>query len=123
MEELLKNHGLKVTTHRLEILNVLNELLLNATVKNIIDKTDMDVSTVYRTLKTLEDNNIIDKTIVNDEVVYTIKEEHRHYIKCIKCNKVTEIDECPFDVSNNIEGYKIVSHSLMIDGICDNCQK
>ena len=123
MEELLKNHGLKVTTHRLEILNVLNELLLNATVKNIIDKTNMDVSTVYRTLKTLEDNNIIDKTIVNDEVVYTIKEEHRHYIKCIKCNKVTEIDECPFDVSNNIEGYKIVSHSLMIDGICDNCQK
>ncbi|MCR5223729.1 MAG: transcriptional repressor [Bacilli bacterium] len=123
MEELLRNHGLKVTTHRLEILNVLNELLLNATVKNIIDKTNMDVSTVYRTLKTLEDNNIIDKTIVNDEVVYTIKEEHRHYIKCIKCNKVTEIDECPFDVSNNIEGYKIVSHSLMIDGICDNCQK
>ena len=123
MEELLKNHGLKVTTHRLEILNILNELLLNATVKNIIDKTNMDVSTVYRTLKTLEDNNIIDKTIVNDEVVYTIKEEHRHYIKCIKCNKVTEIDECPFDVSNNIEGYKIVSHSLMIDGICDNCQK
>ena len=123
MEELLKNHGLKVTTHRLEILNVLNELLLNATVKNIIDKTNMDVSTVYRTIKTLEDNNIIDKTIVNDEVVYTIKEEHRHYIKCIKCNKVTEIDECPFDVSNNIEGYKIVSHSLMIDGICDNCQK
>jgi len=123
MEALLKNHGLKVTTHRLEILNILNELLLNATVKNIIDKTNMDVSTVYRTLKTLEDNNIIDKTIVNDEVVYTIKEEHRHYIKCIKCNKVTEIDECPFDVSNNIEGYKIVSHSLMIDGICDNCQK
>ena len=123
MEELLKNHGLKVTTHRLEILNVLNELLLNATVKNIIGKTDMDVSTVYRTLKTLEDNNIIDKTIINDAVVYTIKEEHRHYIKCIKCNKVTEIDECPFDVSNNIEGYKIVSHSLMIDGICDNCQK
>jgi Fe2+ or Zn2+ uptake regulation protein len=49
--------------------------------------------------------------------------EYDEQKKCIKCNKVTEIDECPFDVSNNIEGYKIVSHSLMIDGICDNCQK
>jgi Fur family ferric uptake transcriptional regulator len=123
MEELLKKHGLKVTTHRIEILNIINELNLKSTIKNIIDKTNMDVSTVYRTLNTLEENNIIDKSIINDEVVYTIKEEHKHYIKCVKCNKVTEIEDCPFDIEDDIEGYKIISHSLMIDGICNKCQK
>ena len=123
MEELLKNHNLKVTSNRVEILNIINELNLKSTIKNIINKTNMDTSTVYRTLNTLEENNILDKNIINDEIVYTIKEEHKHYIKCIKCNKVTEIDTCPFDVSSELNGFKVISHSLMIDGICNNCQK
>ena len=123
MEELLKEHNLKVTNHRLEILEIVNKLNIKSTIKNIINNTDMDMSTVYRTLNTLEENNILEKNIINDEVVYTIKEEHKHYIKCIKCNKVTEIDECPFDLKDNIDGYKILSHSLMIDGICNKCQK
>ena len=123
MEELLRDHNLKVTNHRLEILEIVNKLNIKSTIKNIISNTDMDMSTVYRTLNTLEENNILEKSIINDEVVYTIKEEHKHYIKCIKCNKVTEIDTCPFDMKDNIDGYKVISHSLMIDGICNKCQK
>jgi len=123
MIEILKNNNLKITKHRLEILELINKLNIKSTIKNIIDNTNMDTSTIYRTLKTLEENNIIEKNIINDEIVYMIKEEHKHYIKCIKCNTVTEIDECPFDINDSINGYKVISHSLMIDGICKNCQK
>ena len=122
MEELLKNHDLKVTKNRVDILNIINKLSVNSTIKNIISKTNMDVSTVYRTLNTLEENNIIEKSIINDEVVYMIKEEHKHYFKCIKCNKITEIEHCPIDLSDSLEGYKVLSHSLMVDGICNKCK-
>ena len=122
MEELLKNHDLKVTKNRVDILNIINKLNVNSTIKNIISKTNMDVSTVYRTLNTLEENNIIEKSIINDEIVYMIKEEHKHYFKCIKCNKITEIEHCPIDLSDSLEGYKVLSHSLMINGICNKCK-
>ena len=123
MEELLRNNNLKVTKQRVDILNTINELKLESTIKNIINKLDMDQSTVYRTLKTLEENNIVEKNIINDEVIYMIKEKHQHYFKCVKCHKITEIDHCPMDLSNELEGYKILSHQLILDGICNNCQK
>ena len=123
MNELLKEHNLKVTNQRVDVLNAINELKLDASIKNIIDKVKMDQSTVYRIIKTLESNNIIEKNILNEEVVYLIKEEHKHYFKCVKCNHITEIEHCPIDLSKDLNGYKVLSHSLMIDGICVDCQK
>ena len=123
MDELLKNHNIKVTKQRIDVLNTINELKTNSSIKNIIDRLDVDQSTVYRTLKTLESNNIIDKNVINDEVIYLIKEEHQHYFKCVKCNQITEIEHCPMDLSSELDGFKILSHSLIVDGICNKCQK
>ena len=49
MKELLKQHNLKITNNRLEILDIIKELDLDATIKNILIKTKIDKSTVYRT--------------------------------------------------------------------------
>lgn len=123
MNELLIKHGLKVTNQRVEILNIINELKTDSTVKNIINKVSFDQSTVYRTLKTLEENNIIDKTIIDDEIIYTIREEHKHYFKCIRCNEIKELHTCPIEISDELDGCKIINHSLILDGICNNCNK
>lgn len=123
MDELLKKYNLKITQQRLDILRVINKLKTDSTIKNIINKTKMDQSTVYRTLKTFEDNNLIDKSIINEEVVYMIKEEHKHYFKCLKCNQVIEIKDCPIDIHGELDGCKIISHSLILDGICNDCNK
>lgn len=123
MNELLNKNGLKVTKQRLLVLDTINKLKLNSTVKNIISKLDIDQSTVYRTLKTLEENNIIEKSVINDEIVYMIKEEHKHYFKCIKCNHIIELDHCPIDLSDELDGCKIINHSLILDGICNKCNK
>ena len=122
MYELLKEHNLKVTNNRIEILNIINDLKVDASIKNIIQNTNMDVSTVYRILNTLEKNNIIDKIVNEDDIVYLIKEEHKHYFKCVKCHQMIEIDTCPFE-HYKMNGFKILSHSLILDGICDKCQK
>lgn len=122
-ESLLKNHNLKITNSRLLILSLINSLDINATKKNIILKSNIDKSTVYRILEILLKENIIEKNLnYNNEVYYSVIEEHTHYIKCIKCHKKEKLDICPI---SNLEknGYKIISHKIEIDGICANCSK
>lgn len=123
IEELLKNKNLKQTKQRIEILKLIEKLDINATKKNILENTNIDKSTVYRTLETLIENNIIEKSINHkNELYYEIKQEHKHYIKCIKCHKKEEIHICPVKTVEK-KGFKIVSHKIEIDGICNTCQK
>ena len=97
--------------------------LANEIASIINNLNDVDISTIYRTIKTLEDRNIIEEISgINDDVIYVISDSNKHYIKCIKCNSIKEIDICPIELDDYIDGYKIISHSLVIDGICKRCQ-
>lgn len=123
MEELLRKNNLKVTKQRLEVLNLINELDDSATIKNISNKIKIDNSTMYRIIELLLEKNVIEKNLnYNDEIYFRIKENHIHYIKCIKCHKKEEIEICPIE---NIEekGFKILNHKIEIDGICNECNK
>lgn len=121
IEKILKKHNLKVTKQRKEILEIINELDLEATNKNIKEKISIDKSTMYRIIELFINQNIIEKNInYNDEMYYTIKEEHKHYVKCIKCHKKEEIDICPITEAEN-KGYQIINHKIEIDGICNDC--
>lgn len=121
MKELLKEHNLKVTNNRLEILDIIEKLDLDATIKNILNKTNIDKSTVYRIVEILLNNNILETSINHkNELYYQIKHEHKHYIRCIKCHDKQEIDICPVEEIEKA-GYKIISHKIEIDGICNKC--
>ena len=120
IEKKLKENNLKKTKQRIEILNIINNLDLEATMKKILEKTKIDKSTVYRTIETLLKSNIIEASINHkNELYYQIK-EHKHYIKCIKCHEKKEINICPISELEQ-KGFKIVSHKIEIDGICNKC--
>ena len=88
--------------------------------KNILTKTKIDKSTVYRIVEILLNNNILETSINHkNELYYQIK-EHKHYIKCIKCHDKQEIDICPVETIEK-NGFKIISHKIEIDGICNKC--
>lgn len=121
IDELFKKNKLKVTKQRKEIVNIINDLDSAATINNILKKANMDKSTVYRIIDILIKNNILIKQInYNNDDYYILKEKHRHYIKCVKCNKVRELDKCPFD-NESIDGFKIINHNVEIEGICKDC--
>ena len=121
INEIFKENNLKVTKQRIDIVNIIEKLGDGATVKNIIKNTNMNKSTVYRILDKLCLNNIIIKDInINNEDYYSLKSNHKHYIKCVKCNKIKDLDNCPVE-DINIKDFKVIKHTLKIDGICDEC--
>ncbi len=123
MEELLKKNNLKVTKQRLEILNLINELDDNATIKNISNKIKIDNSTMYRIINLLLEKNIIEKNLnYNDEIYLKIKEKHSHYIKCIKCHKKVKMEICPIEEIEE-KNFTILNHKIEIEGICNDCNR
>lgn len=130
MNEILKNNNLKSTRQRLLILNVIKQLDIDATLKNIVEQTkkDLDKSTVYRIIDLFIEKGIIIKFVnYNEEVYYSLKESHNHYFVCVKCHKKELIKSCPIKeiecLYEDEKGYKILNHTVLINGICKNCQK
>lgn len=122
IDEIFKKNKLKVTKQRREIIDIINNLDYDATINNIVKKANMDKSTVYRIIDILIKNNILIKQInYNNDDYYILKEKHRHYVKCVKCNKITKLDKCPLD-SDDINGFKIINHNVEIEGICKECR-
>ena len=128
MNEFYKNNKLKLTKQRKIILNTIENLSDNATLKNILKNCEdkINKSTIYRILDIFTEKNIIEKNInYKKEIYYSIKEEHSHYFTCIKCHKKEKL-VCPMKEINyeiiEKKGYKILNHSINIDGICLKCQ-
>ena len=123
IEEYFKEKNIKLTKQRKLIFDIIDEYD-EVTFKDIKNKcnNEMNNSTIYRIIELFLDNNIIVKTL-NDEIYYSInKNEHKHYIYCVKCHKKTLINICPIDSIKNT-GYKVLSHQIQINGICNDCQK
>ncbi len=47
---------------------------------------------------------------------------HHHHIVCVVCGRVDDFPECHFPDIKGVKGYKILSHSMQINGVCKACQ-
>lgn len=127
LKKLFKQYNLKITKQREYVINLVSELGDNATAKTIASKCTgiADYSTVYRIIDLFLEKSLFEKGInYNNEIYFSIKEEHGHYITCIKCHKKEKIEECPLDeIEKGLanEGYKVLSHTIQLDGICKKC--
>lgn len=122
LEDILKSKNLKVTKQRINVLKNIVKLEDDATIINIINSCNMDKSTVYRIINTFITHNIIIKDVnYNNNDYYMLKSNHKHYIKCVKCNKKILFDSCPID-NIKVNDYEIINHSLKIEGICNECR-
>ena len=126
MNELFKDKGIKCTKQREKVLSIISEKPV--TIKEILDsKEDIDTSTVYRILELFLEKELIIKIVDGSEVYYAVNDTHSHYVNCIKCHKKEKINYCYMEkMEDKIEkdlGYTLVSHNLIIDGICPKCKK
>lgn len=130
----LKKAGLKVTTPRIKILQILenaSEHHMSAEdVYRILTEQSEDIglATVYRVLTQFEEAGLVVRH--NFEGGHSVFEldhgRHHDHLVCVKCGKVEEfvdsvIEERQQEIAKKA-GYTITDHSLNIYGACSSCQ-
>lgn len=130
----LRRVGLKITTPRVKILNILDSaekhhLSAEDVYRILLDAgDDVSLATVYRVLTQFEEAGLV--TRLNFEGGHSVFElksgEHHDHLVCVKCGYVEEfldplIEQQQEKIAVNA-GFKITDHALNIYGLCKKCQ-
>jgi Fur family ferric uptake transcriptional regulator len=131
LENKLNKNKIKPTTMRLLVLHELVESSIALSLSDLENKFEKaDKATLYRTLKTFEDKNLIHS--IDDgsgSVKYALcevgcecdpKDQHIHF-HCIKCDETFCFTQTKVPVSNIPSGFKASDVSMVYKGICANC--
>ncbi|MDD4112467.1 MAG: Fur family transcriptional regulator [Herbinix sp.] len=136
---LLRTNGLKVTSQRIAILEVLNNRPgKHMTAEEIYDCVrkeypDIGLATVYRTIQMLSELSLIDKLNLDDGYVrYEIgaknhenSSHHHHHLICLECGNIYAFQD---DLLENLEnrihetlGFEVSDHEVKLYGLCKKC--
>ena len=131
----LKKAGLKVTTPRLKILEIMEHTDAHHMSAEDIYRTlleggdDIGLATVYRVLTQFEEAGLVIRHhFEGGQSVFELDNgKHHDHLVCIRCGKVEEfvdqeIEKRQREIAKKV-GYTITDHSLNIYGECPNCQK
>ena len=140
VKDLLREKGLKVTSQRLMVLNILSthgdEHL---TVEEIYDlakeeSPEIELATIYRTVQVLLELHVIEKVTFDDGFArYELNGEetgsgHRHHHAiCTLCGKVYSLET---DLLDTLEkqvfkslGFEVTDHEVKLYGLCSACRR
>lgn len=133
--DLLREAGLKITRQREKILEIFLQTDARLTADDLYLKLreqgeELGLSTIYRTLSSLADQQILERTELPGDASQCFSLTHgghRHQLTCVRCRKTVLLDECPAeefleDVGKK-QGYQVIGHSFEVFGICPDCQK
>jgi Fur family ferric uptake transcriptional regulator len=127
--ELLNRHNLKRTSCREGIIEAIMSVNFALSESEIQDrlKGNYDRTTFYRSFKTLIENEIIQKIVVDNQIVryelanaVTSKKDHAHFY-CNRCKKVQCLDKIEVPNTKLPFGYKLTEIELILKGICSKC--
>lgn len=140
VKDLLREKGLKVTSQRLMVLNILSahgdEHL---TVEEIYDlakeeSPEIGLATIYGTVQVLLELHVIEKVTFDDGFArYELNGEetgsgHRHHHAiCTQCGKVYSLET---DLLDTLEkqvfeslGFEVTDHEVKLYGLCSACRR
>lgn len=87
---------------------------------------NLGLSTVYRTLRRLEEEGVIAPVTVPGEPpryeLAHVADHHHHHFHCRKCGRVYDIAGCPTGLRKMTPpGFTVEAHTLVLHGLCDRC--
>lgn len=127
--EHLKKFGLKNTTQRQQVYDVLADSKYPMSATDIHKSlNNVDLATVHRTLNTFVGIDLIEWNNFSDEgKKFSLKiKGHSHIITCKNCGKTAVFHICFIE---NFEkhilkktGFKVLEHQLQFLGLCSSCR-
>jgi Fur family ferric uptake transcriptional regulator len=130
----IKQAGLKVTLPRVKILNVLeNNAQRHLSAEDVYKELlsageEIGLATVYRVLTQFEGAGMVCRHhFEGGQAVFELNRGgHHDHLVCIKCGTVVEfveevIEERQRAIAQD-HGFRIEDHSLVIYGVCPECQ-
>jgi len=129
---LLTDHHIRPTQHRLNILAALTGLDKPATVDQVqswlhAHRYHPDQVTIYRNLELLAAKGLIHQVDFSDgKARYELNNTHHHHLVCRNCGQIEPVFGC---VSKSLltkieadSGFTVTSHHLEFFGLCQHCQ-
>jgi len=128
---ILQSHKLRITDCRLEIIQEFLEKQVALAHSDLEERlnSQFDRVTIYRTLKTFLDKDLIHKVLDDSGAAkYALctheEEDHNHehvHFKCEKCGETTCLDSITLPKISLPPGFKKREMNLLVQGICDKC--
>ena len=126
----LKNKNIRLSHHRLKVLEFLNDNRIHPTVDQIYIELHKELptlskTTVYNSLNALVDAGLVKViTIEDNETRYDIVTDNHGHFKCESCGKIYdfEINLSNF-TSKDLNDFKINNKDVYFKGICPDCIK
>jgi Fur family ferric uptake transcriptional regulator len=131
----IKQAGLKVTLPRIKILQVLEtsdkrHMSAEDVYKTLLAKGDeIGLATVYRVLTQFEGAGLVCRHhFEGGQSVFELNSGgHHDHLVCVKCGKVVEFLEEAIEERQQAiareHGFTLEDHSLVIYGLCSDCQE
>lgn len=131
LEDHLHNRQIKPTSMRLLVLKAIVEsdkALSLADLEGILERSDR--ATIYRTLKTFEENQLIhpidDGTgstkygLCEEQCTCSPKDQHVHF-RCEKCNQTVCLSQSSIPEFRIPTGFVVKQANMVLTGICAGC--
>jgi Fur family ferric uptake transcriptional regulator len=133
MENKLVTRNIKPTAMRELVLKVLTNQTSAISLSELEHKFEKaDRTTLYRTLKTFEENKLIHSiddgtgsikfALCLDNCMCNPDELHVHF-KCIKCHQTFCLNEIAVPLVSLPSGFELESINMVVKGVCSNCKK
>ena len=135
LEKFIREKGLRYTPQREEILNIFLSVEKHLSIDDlyrIVKKKnpDMGYTTVYRTMKLLEEAGLCSEIDFGDGISrfeHRYGHEHHDHLICVKCGGYTEVIKPRIErLQEKLakeKQFTPLRHKLQIFGICGKCSK
>jgi len=129
LDEHLRENGIKASYQRIKIFEYLYNSYSHPTVGTIYDELKGQVpslsrATVYNTMNLFVEKELaVCLKIDGNEARYDLKDpEHAHF-KCLKCEKVLDLELSLDTDKGPLKNYVIQEQQILLRGICPECQE
>jgi Fur family peroxide stress response transcriptional regulator len=130
-QHLLKSHQLKVTPQRIAIIGLMHHaghINIDELYLAIREKfSSISLATLYKNINTMLEVSLIREVkIPGQKTKYEIEKESHAHVMCKSCGELKDVEYNPqplLQKSMEMSHYRADEVSIVISGICPECQK